>query len=65
MEHEVTPEEAAKKQLMSVAEEFVEFIVAAAAVPQPPPTATAVIWNASQPIWLKKRLRISVRSTKR
>ena len=28
MEHEVTPEEAAKKQLMSVAEEFVEFIVA-------------------------------------
>lgn len=28
MEHEVTPEEAAKKQLMSVADEFVEFIVA-------------------------------------
>lgn len=28
MEHEVTPEEAAKKQLLSVAEEFVEFIVA-------------------------------------
>ena len=28
MEHEVTPEEAAKKQLMSVAEDFVEFIVA-------------------------------------
>lgn len=28
MEHEVTPEEAAKKQLMSVAGEFVEFIVA-------------------------------------
>lgn len=28
MEHEVTPEEAAKKQLVSVADEFVEFIVA-------------------------------------
>ena len=63
MEHEVTPEEAAKKQLMSVAEEFVEFIVARRS--GSPATADSYGRNASQPIWLKKRLRISVRSTKR
>lgn len=65
MEHEVTPEEAAKKQLMSVADEFVEFIVARRSGSPATADATAAIWNASRPIWLKKRLRISVRSTKR
>ncbi len=65
MEHEVTPEEAAKKQLMSVADEFVEFIVARRS--GSPATADSYGRDLERfaAYLAEKRLRISVRSTKR